>query len=650
MTVNERQPLLDREPPLDGLPLPGNPVQVKAGSERHLGPSEITKGTRVGILAGIWVAMFLASVNTTMVATLISSISSEYNRSNQASWLGTSYVFQTQVSTCTEVTKSGPTRFLLATCTFTPLYGRLCNVLGRRGANQTAVLFAAVGTLACGLSNSLEMLIAARFLSGMGSGGIFTTASIITSDMYTIRERSLTQGIASLFNGAGMGLGGPLGGWISDRFGWRWAFLIQIPFFAVSFFLTSANLPVLKDYVTPGRGRGAKEILKRIDYGGCATMFVSVGALLFFLSFKYNQEYAWDSAPVVTSLAVMILAAMAFLFVELKLAYEPMLAPSLLKESVPVIIGYSNALVSMCNFAIMYFFPMWFETVQLQSAGVAGAHLLPNSVAMSLGSLFAGWYMAKTGRYKILTNLFGLFPCIASLLVYRLRENSSSFEQWFSIIPLGFGNAVVLQTTLSEQNFNRYHTSADIRLVCLLASIDNSQLAVGTGFTQLYRGVGQVLGVAVSSAFFQSVLDRELRSRITGKDADEWVVRIRHSSKLVVNLEEHLQRAARDSYGEALRYVFLYAAACSLVSFILRLWLPEVSLDEPETPAPASPTPSNLSNESVVDEVEDALPPIRPTPRIRVRRLSTLESDDGFDPEGGLATSPRRKPRLATSV
>ncbi|KAF8757976.1 vacuolar amino acid permease [Rhizoctonia solani] len=595
MTVNERQPLLDREPPLDGLPLPGNPVQVKAGSERHLGPSEITKGTRVGILAGIWVAMFLASVNTTMVATLISSISSEYNRSNQASWLGTSYVFQTQTSTCTEVTKSGPTRFLLATCTFTPLYGRLCNVLGRRGANQTAVLFAAVGTLACGLSNSLEMLIAARFVP-FGHGQWW--------DIY----HGLDYHIGHVHN---TGKEFDTGHCVFVQWGWNgpWRVLLAAGLATVldgvgPFLYRSRFLPYRSFSLLPTYGEEPRKFLNESIYGGCATMFVSVGALLFFLSFKYNQEYAWDSAPVVTSLAVMILAAMAFLFVELKLAYEPMLAPSLLKESVPVIIGYSNALVSMCNFAIMYFFPMWFETVQLQSAGVAGAHLLPNSVAMSLGSLFAGWYMAKTGRYKILTNLFGLFPCIASLLVYRLRENSSSFEQWFSIIPLGFGNAVVLQTTLSEQKFNQYHTSADIRLVCLLASIDNSQLAVGTGFTQLYRGVGQVLGVAVSSAFFQSVLDRELRSRITGKDADEWVVRIRHSSKLVVNLEEHLQRAARDSYGEALRYVFLYAAACSLVSFILRLWLPEVPLDEPETPAPASPTPSNLSNESAVDEVE----------------------------------------------
>ncbi|CAE6529005.1 unnamed protein product [Rhizoctonia solani] len=477
MTADERQPLLDREPPLDGYVLPGNPIQVKDGSQRQLQPSELTPRMRAGILAGIWVAMFLAvSSKTTMVATLITSISSEFNQSNQASWLGTS--------------------FLLATCTFTPLYGRLCNVLGRRGANQTAVMFAAVGTLACGLSNRLDVLIAARFLSGMGGGGIFTTASIITSDMYTMRERGMTQGIASLFNGAGMGLGGPLGGWISDRYGWRWAFLIQVPLFALSFFLTSVNL----NYVTPGRGRSTKEILKRIDYGGCATMFVSVGALLFFLSFKYNQEYAWDSAPVVTSLVVMVVAAVAFLFVELKLAYEPMLTPTLLKETVPVIIGYSNALVSMCNFAIMYFFPMWFETVQLRSASVAGAHLLPNSLFISLGALFAGWYMSKTGRYKILTNLFGLLPCLGSLLIYRLQENSSEFEQWFSIIPLGLGNAVVLQTTL----------------MCLLASIDPSQLAVGTGFTQLFRGVGQVMGVALDLFYSATLAARAISGPTCG--------------------------------------------------------------------------------------------------------------------------------------
>lgn len=98
----------------------------------NVGPLDISRSTRYAILAGLWSATFLSALNTTLVATLIPSISSEFNKSNEASWLGTSY--------------------LLAVCTFTPLYGRLCNVMGRRGANQLAVLAAFLGTVACGLS------------------------------------------------------------------------------------------------------------------------------------------------------------------------------------------------------------------------------------------------------------------------------------------------------------------------------------------------------------------------------------------------------------------------------------------------------------------------------------------------------------------
>lgn len=90
----------------------------------------------------------------------MSAISSEYQAANQAAWLGTA--------------------FLLATCTFTPLYGRLCTVVGRRGAQQVALMFAATGTLLCGLAPSMNMLIASRFLTGFGGGGLFVTTGYST--------------------------------------------------------------------------------------------------------------------------------------------------------------------------------------------------------------------------------------------------------------------------------------------------------------------------------------------------------------------------------------------------------------------------------------------------------------------------------------
>ncbi|KAH8977413.1 MFS general substrate transporter [Lactarius hatsudake] len=520
------------------------------------GPLEISRSTRHGILAGIWVATFLTV--TTLVATLLPSISSEFQKSNQASWLGTSY--------------------LLSTCTFTPLYGRLCDVMGRRGANQTAVILLAIGTLACGLSNNMSVLIAARFFSGMGGGGIMTTATIITSDMYSIRSRGLAQGVASVFNGLGMGLGGPLGGLINDRFGWRWAFLIQLPLFFVSSLLTSVFLR----YTTPGEGKSSKEVLKRIDYGGSATLLVSVLSFLVFLSARYNDEQSWEEPRVILSLALSVVSLIAFVLLELCVASEPMLAPFLLKQKMPVLNGLSTFFVANCTFTIMYFFPMWFQTVALTSASTAGSyfgctglHLLPNSISMSCGSMFAGWMMHRTGKYKLLNLIFGAFPFLAASFITQIREDSGPAQLWFSIIPLGFGNAVVLQTML----------------VALLAHLPRSQMAVGTGFVQLFRGLGQVSGVGVASALFQYTLSAELRKRIHGPGADQLINRIRHSATLIASLPLETQRAARDSYAIALRAVFIMAAFSTAVAFIVRLPIPEKSLDhQPPKEPVSSPT------------------------------------------------------------
>ncbi|KZT18906.1 MFS general substrate transporter [Neolentinus lepideus HHB14362 ss-1] len=601
-------------------PLPDAQPEVPS---KHPGPLEISRSTRYGILAGIWIATFLSSMNTTLVATLLPTISSEFQRSHQASWLGTSY--------------------LLATCTFTPLYGRLCNVLGRRGANQMAVFLAGLGTLACGLSRNMEMLIVARFLSGLGGGGAFTTATIITSDMYSIRSRGLTTGIASVFNSFGMGLGGPIGGLVSDWLGWRWAFLLQLPLFLISFAFTSWHL----NYVTPGKSRNKMDVLKRIDYAGSLTLLGSVGSCLVFLSLRYNGEQPWNDSMVITSLVLSIVFAILFVLIELYCAPEPVLAPFLLTQKIPVLVGISNFLVANCNFAIQYFYPMWFQTVLLTSASVAGLHVLPNSVAVSTGSLFAGWMMHKTGKYKMINLIFGICPFIGAVLVSTMNVDSNPVHLWVGIVPLGFGNSIVLQTML----------------IALLANIPRDAMAVGTGFGQLFRGVGQVGGVAISSAIFQSALDRELRKRIKGPNADELITKIRHSARLVAELPPDLQREARDSYAVGLRTVFITAACSTLLAYIARLPIPDKELEgsprkeprpnehvdsEASTPAQsATVTPSTSIPGTPASETGNATNLTRPTLQKvvasrRARRLSTYESADAImdledDKVGGSA-------------
>lgn len=153
----------------------------------------------------VWVPVFVAALDSTIVATLVGAVSSSFNRSEQAAWLGTSY--------------------LLSVCCFTPIYGRLCDIMGRKATILFALITFSAGTLLCGVAPSMEALIAARIIAGIGGGGLPTCTSTILSDVVPLRHRGLYQGLTNIVYGLGNGLGGPIGGALNDSLGWRNAFL-----------------------------------------------------------------------------------------------------------------------------------------------------------------------------------------------------------------------------------------------------------------------------------------------------------------------------------------------------------------------------------------------------------------------------------------
>ena len=145
-----------------------------------------------------------------------------------------------------------------------------------------------------------------------------------------------------------------------------------------------------------------------------------------------------------------VIFSIVFIFVEIFVAPEPVLAPFLLRRKIPVLVGISNFLVAICNFSIMYFFPMWFQTVAMTKASIAGKpiktspllslirwvgmHLMPNSISMSVGSVFAGWVVHATGKYKTLNLILGACPFIGAVLIYYIREDSGPIQSWLSIV------------------------------------------------------------------------------------------------------------------------------------------------------------------------------------------------------------------------
>ncbi|KAL7415709.1 MFS general substrate transporter [Mrakia frigida] len=539
----ERSPLL--APTTDEAPSPPGVVLPKTELGEKNGMS--TADFR-WLMTGLWTLTFIASLDSTIVATLVSSIGSSFEAMQLSSWIGTSY--------------------LLSVCCFTPLYGRLCGIIGRRGASLLAGGLFGAGTICCGLAQSMNQLIAARAFAGMGGGGMAVVGSVIVSDIIPLKQRGLYQGFTNLLFGLGAGVGGPLGGWLADTVGWRVAFLMQSPLLIGSLFILWLKIREPASFTSETFSHRQK--LARIDYLGSLTLVGSIGCLLLGMSLKTTQNAAWGELRVWGLLVASGAFTVLFVIVEIFVAVEPVLPFSMLKQS--------NFILSFISFSMLYNVPLFFTAVRLSTAGSAGAHLIPNSICIASGSLFAGWYMRHTGRYWKLQTIGALLVIFANVCLSTWSKTSPEWVLYLSMAPSGFGFAVTLTTSL----------------IALISAVDREHIAVATGVSYLFRTAGQVLGVSLSSTLTQSILEKNLKARIVGHKADKIIKNILDSTAYIHTLPPDLQEKATDSWALALRTVFFIQIIGAFFMFLSMLPIQEHHL--PET-VDAKPVASSTDEE-----------------------------------------------------
>ncbi|KIY49534.1 MFS general substrate transporter [Fistulina hepatica ATCC 64428] len=505
-----------------------------------------TRSELIWILAGLWSAVFLGALDGvftsgTVVATLLAPIGSQFNRSNQSSYIGTSY--------------------LLSVCCFTPLYGRLSDILGRKGAMLLALSLFGLGTVMCGLAPSMNTLLVARAIAGMGGGGVMTVSSVTVTDLIPLKQRGLYQGMANILYGMGSGLGGPVGGWISDNFGW-YADFLHIPILIFSIVLVAWKVNIVLPYEVQNQSLADK--LRRIDIFGSLTLVTTVGCLLLGFSLKTMEEIPW-SHPLIWGLFVAsVVFGVLFVLVEKHWAPYPVMPLRLMVQRTPLAVCIANFVSSATAFSMvsldlfaLYHIPLYFIAVKLNSASTSGLHLLPHSFAISTGSVFAGWVMRRTGKLYTLTLISAGGCVLANILVILWNDKTAPWHLWLDIVPQGFGMASLITSTL----------------IAVIAGVYQEDMAVATGVTYLFRTTGQVLGVSLGGAILQSVLNNGLRKRIHGPNATHVrmfrsSICISHNTDYVHDLDPILQKAAVDSYADALRIVFVFQLVMAIAGFI----------------------------------------------------------------------------------
>ncbi|OCF71477.1 multidrug resistance protein fnx1 [Kwoniella mangroviensis CBS 8886] len=545
--VNEQTPLLLRPP--SPTPSCTSSVSTYSSSSETLLRSpplkdSISLARFCTVCAGIWSANFVFAFQSTAIPTLAPEIGSWFEHAELAAYLG-----------------SG---FTLASTAVIPLYGVFMETLGRTFAMVTACGFFGIGTILCAMSNHMYTLIGARIFAGLGGGGLLTVSSVIVTDLVPLRDRGFYQGLMMTIFGSGSMLGGPLAGWLTDRYGWHWSFWVQLPIIVfcaviVSIFLPTPPIPPTHQSLLSG--------LASLDWLGSFFLITSVTGLLLGLSFHTSYLEPW-SAPIVWGmLLTSVISTGLFFYTETKVK-RPVVPLELLKSRHIAAINTCGFFLSLGNQAFMYQIPVYFAVIVNTSTAQAGLIMsLCGGLGLATGSMVAGQYIRSGHSWKYLGPI-ALFPPIIGAIVAAMWNPTWTWWSYY---------ATVLPCVLG------YSTFLCVQLVALISSVDSKIMPKATALMYTTRSLGATLGVSIGGSVQLGALAGDLKKQFKGIDnGNEIISAILHSKSAIRLLPPSLRELALASYSHSLSVVWIFSAIIATITFINSFWIEssEVHKDE----------------------------------------------------------------------
>jgi len=468
------------------------------------------------IISSVAVMLLLAALDQTIVSTALPTIVSDLGGLDHLSWVVTAYLLTSTVTA--------------------PLYGKLGDLYGRKVMMQTSVTLFLVGSVLSGMAGSMDFLIGARALQGVGGGGLFVLALTVIGDVIPPRERGKIQGVFGGVFGLSSVAGPLLGGFFVDNLSWHWIFYINLPL----------GLLALAVFAIAFKPRGQRHKHK-IDYLGAALLTGSLSATVLFTSLA-GRTFAWDSAFVVSMIALAALGAVAFLLVEAR-ASEPVLPLSLFRYNNFWVMSIVGALVGGAMFGGIVFIPLYLQVAKGVSPTGSGLQMIPLMLGILTGSIGAGQIMGYTGYYRRLPLIGTLVLTLGMLWLTRLQPDTPSLVVMAMMATIGVG----IGPTMS------------VGVAAIQNAVPRDMLGVGTAGLTLFRQIGGSIGVALLGALFSNQLSQNLASFMpAGTGAGG-----RMNAASVAQLPPEIRTQVLNAFTDAMHPVFLVGAGAAFLAFLL---------------------------------------------------------------------------------
>lgn len=423
------------------------------------------------ILFALMMAVFLSALDQTIVAVSMPAISAQFHDFDLLAWVISAYMVALTVAV--------------------PIYGKLGDLYGRRRLMLFGLATFTLASLFCALAQSMEQLVLARVLQGIGAGGMVSVSQAIIGDIVPPRERGRYQGYFSGMYAAASVAGPVLGGFMTEYLSWRWVFIINLPLGLAAWWVarkTLVGLPV------PQR----KPV---IDYLGTVLMIIGLTALLLGIT-EIGQGHSWRDESVLMQLSVALLALVIFVLYERR-AREPLLPMHLFANRSAVLCWCTIFFTSFQAISLIVLLPLRFQTVTGAGADSAALHLMPLAIGMPMGAYFGGRRTSLTGRYKPIILAGAALMPLAILGIAFTPAESAVLTSLFMVLT-GIASGLQFPTSLvGTQN-----------------SVEVKDMGVATSTTNLFRSLGGAVGVATMSALLLAMLAGSGIAKVGGSMAE----------------------------------------------------------------------------------------------------------------------------------
>jgi EmrB/QacA subfamily drug resistance transporter len=480
------------------------------------------------VFAALMLGMFLAALDQTIVSTALPTIVGDLGGLNHLSWVVTSY--------------------LLASTVSTPVYGKLGDMFGRKPVFLAAILIFLAGSMLAGLSQSMGELIGFRALQGIGAGGLMVGAQAIIADIVPPRERGRYMGlIGSVF--AVASVAGPLlGGFLVDNLSWRWVFYVNLPVGALAVLIVVTRLHLH----TPA-------VRHRIDYLGIAVLSGGVGSWILLTTWG-GVQFAWGSSTIVALGLGGLLLLSVFVWWERRV-FEPILPLQLFRSSVFSVSNAMGFTIGMAMFGAIIFIPLFLQIVYGVSPTSSGLRTIPLMAGLLVASILSGRAISRIGRYKAFPIAGTAVLAVGMFLLSLLGVGTAAWVASAYMVVVGVGLGLVMQVlVLVVQNDAR-----------------PQEIGVATSSATFFRSVGGAFGVAIFGSIFASRLSgrlAQLPRAVTARLGSG----VHLNPAQVKHLPPQVHAEFLNAFAHSLHGVFLFGVALTVVPFVLSWFLKEVPL------------------------------------------------------------------------